>query len=273
MDFRRSQPSWYHPVQPTLEHSGQESVSYLEIVPDWRLQQQIYCYWELKTIQPLDADFVYRVVADGCIDWLVELHQPDDIYVAGLSTEYLEFPLGPSFRYLGIRFLPAGLTQLYPLNASLLTNRFERLDAVLPQAAAELSGRFKLEQELSDMLAILNAYFCGQLTNFKQPLDTRVKAALEEIHRSAGQLELDRLDIGLSPRQLRRLFQQQLGTSPKRFSKIVRFQQLLQAKPSVQSLRANKLFYDLGYYDQAHFVKEFRHHYGLPPTKALPRQD
>ena len=271
MHSRRYQPSWYHPVQPTLEHTGEESVSYQEVIPAWRLQQQIYCYWELKTTQPLAADFVYRVVADGCIDWLVELNQPNDIFVAGLSTEYIEFPLGPSFHYVGVRFLPAGLTQLFPFNASLLTNQFERLDAVLPQASAKLAGRFNPKMSLEKIAADLDAYFCELVTDLRQPLDPRMQAALEQIHRSDGLLELNRLDIGISPRQLRRLFQQQIGTSPKRFSKILRFQQLLQAKPSVQSLRTNKIFYDLGYYDQAHFVKEFRHHYGLPPTKALPR--
>ncbi|MEM6633013.1 MAG: helix-turn-helix domain-containing protein, partial [Bacteroidota bacterium] len=77
------------------------------------------------------------------------------------------------------------------------------------------------------------------------------------------------LDIGLSPRQLRRYFQFYIGDSPKSFCKIVRFQTLLKAKPSRESLRKNKLFFDLGYYDQAHFVKEFKHLYGKTPTEAL----
>ncbi|MEL6924825.1 MAG: helix-turn-helix domain-containing protein, partial [Bacteroidota bacterium] len=77
------------------------------------------------------------------------------------------------------------------------------------------------------------------------------------------------LNTGISPRQLRRLFKFYIGDTPKTFCKVVRFQHILKAKHSRQSLRHNKLFYDLGYYDQAHFIKDFKHLYGLTPGDAL----
>ncbi len=57
----------YKPVQPTIKCFAEE-VSYKEISPDGRLSSVIYCYWQLKTIEPLSEVFNYRVVADGCID-------------------------------------------------------------------------------------------------------------------------------------------------------------------------------------------------------------
>jgi AraC-like DNA-binding protein len=79
------------------------------------------------------------------------------------------------------------------------------------------------------------------------------------------------LDIGLSPRQLRRYFEYYIGDTAKTFSQVVRFQHILNATPSTQSLKQNKIFFDLGYYDQAHFIKEFKKFYGVPPAKALGR--
>ena len=79
------------------------------------------------------------------------------------------------------------------------------------------------------------------------------------------------LNTGISPRQLRRLFEFYIGDSAKTFSQVVRFQNILRAKPSSQSLRQNKLFFDVGYYDQAHFVKEFKNFYGVTPSKAFGR--
>ena len=75
----------------------------------------------------------------------------------------------------------------------------------------------------------------------------------------------------ISPRQLRRLFEYYIGDSTKTFSKVVRFQNILKAKPSTQSLRENKLFYDTGYFDQAHFIKDFKNFYGVTPGKVFGR--
>ena len=78
-------------------------------------------------------------------------------------------------------------------------------------------------------------------------------------------IESDLKNIGISPRQLRRLFDFYIGSSPKTFSQVIRFQNILNAKPSAESLRKNKLFFDAGYYDQAHFIKEFKTMYGQTP--------
>jgi len=96
--------------------------------------------------------------------------------------------------------------------------------------------------------------------------------AVTLIVQNYGVLNVEKdLDAGLSPRQLRRLFEYYVGDSAKTFCQVVRFQNILRAKPSQQSLRESKLFYDNGYYDQAHFIKEFRNFYGVTPGKAFGR--
>ena len=82
-------------------------------------------------------------------------------------------------------------------------------------------------------------------------------------------LEVEKLDMGISARQLRRIFEFYIGDTAKTFSKVVRFQNLLRAKPSTQSLQHDKLFFDLGYYDQSHFIKEFKNCFGTTPGKAF----
>lgn len=100
--------------------------------------------------------------------------------------------------------------------------------------------------------------------------DFRLYRAIAAIvqHKGALQIEKD-LHTGLSPRQLRRLFEFYVGDSAKKFSQIVRFQNLLLASPSAAMLKQEKVFFDLGYYDQAHFIKEFKRFYGTSPRRAL----
>jgi AraC-like DNA-binding protein len=117
---------------------------------------------------------------------------------------------------------------------------------------------------------VLDKYFLNHLSKTALTTDNRLYNAINIILQKRGVLNIETdLDIGISPRQLRRLFEFYIGDSAKAFSKVVRFQTILHAKPSVQSLRENKLFFDSGYYDQAHFIKEFKSFYGITPTQAF----
>ncbi len=261
----------YMPVQPTVKQSA-ERVTYREFLPDNALQGFIYCYWQLCTSAPLDEPFLYRVVADGCIDIFFELHSPSENFVMGFCKKYTEFPLEDSFDYVGVRFLPTMFPQLFKINASELSNRFESLDAVIPGTAQFIASAFEPGLSPAEIKRRLDDYFLHWIAGIDFNHDTRLYGALAVILQNFGVLNVEKdLDTGLSPRQLRRLFEYYIGDSAKTFSQVVRFQNILRAKPSQQSLRENKLFYDNGYYDQAHFIKEFKNLYGVTPGNAFGR--
>jgi hypothetical protein len=244
--------AFFKPVQPTVSNAV-DGVSYTEQFPDHKLSRFIYCYWQLRTSKPLTEDFYYRVVADGCIDIFIDVNQPADNFVMGLSTAYTEFDLNTYFNYAGIRFLPAAFPLIYNINAS-----------------DDLSRLIKPGSSLQELAIVFDRYFLSALSAINFKMDSRLLNAVELFVKNSGAVNIESgINTGLSPRQLRRLFHFYIGESPKMFSRIVRFQQLLHSKPSVQSLRKNKLFYDAGYYDQAHFIKEFKTLFGITPSKAF----
>jgi len=74
-------------------------------------------------------------------------------------------------------------------------------------------------------------------------------------------------ELGVSERNLRRVFQHQVGMTPKAFAKIARFRRALlasRADASWASIAANA-----GYYDQAHLIAEFRALAGAKPSELL----
>ena len=261
----------YKPVQPTVKQSA-ENVTYSEFSPDIRLRDFIYCYWQLKTSEALSEPFVYRVVADGCIDIFFELTDPTENYVMGFCKKFTEFPLANSFHYIGVRFLPTMFPQLFKVNASELSNRFEQLCNVVPQFSTFIADNFYHQIETEKLLNTFDNYFLDRIENTTFDNDCRLYNAIDKILSESGVLNIEKdLDTGISQRQLRRLFEYYIGDTAKTFAKVVRFQSILRAKPSLQSLRQNKLFFDSGYYDQAHFVKEFKNFYGVTPSKAFGR--
>lgn len=261
----------FTPLQPTVTPHNLE-VLYQDKAPSPALQDTIYCYWQLKTNAPLENEFVYRVVADGCIDIFFELHRPEENFVMGFCKKYTEFILDKNFHYIGIRFLPTMFTQLFSVPAFELSNRSQELELVLPEAAAFIRSRFDATMNFSSITDVLDSFFIGHLQKASLNYDNRLYDAIQIILKNYGVVDIKNgLDTGISPRQLHRLFDFYVGTSAKTFSQVVRFQNILKAKPSSQSLRENKLFYDVGYYDQSHFIKDFKNFYGVTPSKAFGR--
>ncbi|WP_259014498.1 AraC family transcriptional regulator [Emticicia fluvialis] len=261
----------YMPVQPTVRQSA-DDVVYQEWAPHERLLPFVYCYWELKTVQPLQDAFVYRVVADGCIDIYFEINNPADAYVMGFCRQFTEFPLGNVFHYVGIRFLPAQFPQLFGVDAAGLSNRYLPLADVLPQMAGLMAALPPGMAGMETLRHRLDAYLLRHLAHFVPDFDNRLYGAIGLILQNCGVLNVEKdLDTGISARQLRRLFEFYVGDTPKTFARVVRFQHILRARPSSQSLHKNPLFFDTGYYDQAHFIKEFRNFYGVTPSRAFGR--
>ncbi|WP_421944418.1 AraC family transcriptional regulator [Pedobacter sp.] len=259
----------YTPIQPTVKQMA-NAVSYNEILPDIQLQPYIYCFWELETNQPLAEQFNYRVVADGCIDIFFNLNNPHESFIMGFCKKYTEFELENVFHYIGIRFLPTMFPMLYNINAKDLSNHAQNLDAVVPSISKFISGNFSNELDKSRRAHLLNTFFKNYINQHTFTYDNRVQNAINIILKNFGVLNIEKdLDVGLSSRQLRRLFEFYIGDSQKTFSQVVRFQNILKAKPSIQSLKSNKLFLEQGYYDQAHFIKNFKNFYGVTPNHAF----
>ena len=110
------------------------------------------------------------------------------------------------------------------------------------------------------------------LTRATAPLvpDLGVRTAVAALHQGApvGAVT-DRL--GWTSRRLMRVLTEQVGLSPKRFSRVRRFQRLLSASSGPIEVDWARLAADCGYHDQAHLIHEFRAFAGMTPTSYAPR--
>jgi hypothetical protein len=243
---------------------------YREFLPDLRLQEYIYCYWQLKTTRPLTSPFHYRVVADGCMDIFFELPDPRQSFIMGFSDAYTCFPLEADFNYAGIRFLPGMFPRLFPLNAAELSKQATTLEDVAPAVTRFLEDRFHEGVGEQQLKFLLDTFLLDHITRKVLPADNRLLEAVDLIIQHSGVISIEKeLPPGISSRQLRRLFEFYIGDTPKAFSKVVRFQKILQSTHYPRQIRKNKSYLDAGYYDQAHFIKEFKALYGLTPAKVF----
>ena len=105
--------------------------------------------------------------------------------------------------------------------------------------------------------------------------DTKFEYGVSVILNSQGLISIAELshDLGQSDRWLRTKFSERLGISPKTFASIIRFHSCFQALlRNKQGFLQDRQFNDF-YYDQAHFIKEFKRFIGHPPAKYTALQN
>ena len=259
----------FRPIQPTVA-AADGPVSYREVFPSGRLSAFVYCFWQLRSARTLSAPFTYRVVSDGCIDLFADLDRADDCDIMGFCRKFIQFPLGTSFHYVGVRFLPAAFPLLFGIDAGRLSDRSQPLRGVIPDLAQWVSSSLHSKLPLEQISQLFSLEIERMLKNRPITPDTRFFAALCCILRSGGNLKVETdLNTGLSPRQLRRHCRHFLGTSPKVFAAVVRFQRVLSLAGTASDESAINLYQDAGFFDQAHFIRSFQRFYGVSPGVAL----
>ena len=71
---------------------------------------------------------------------------------------------------------------------------------------------------------------------------------------------------GLSPRRFIEVFRREVGLTPKLYCRVRRFQQVLQRLATGQPVEWTDVALDAGYFDQAHFIHDFREFSGINPS-------
>ena len=260
---------YYKPIQPTVSVFDKE-ISYQEIQPNKEIENFVYCFWQLKTQKTLNKDYNYRVVSDGCIDIFFDHKNPTENFVMGFCRKFMQFPIGKEFDYIGIRFLPSAFPHLFRIDAKTLSNQSQELNKIIPDFSHWISSKIKPSDSFGIITKSLNRKISEFLKAQEINYDHRFLDSINLIFQKNGSLDTEKdLNTGLSPRQLRRIFNFYIGTTAKSFGNVVRFQHILNTKPSKQSLKENKLYFDVGFFDQAHFIKNFKTFYGVTPSEAF----
>jgi AraC-like DNA-binding protein len=265
--------SRYRPLQPAVDSDSNALIGYRETAPSDPLQPYVYCYWTLRSKTATQTAFAYRVVADGCIDLLINCRRFERLVIAGTADTAAIVEFKDAVDYFGIRFLPACFRYFFALPVNEIVNNMLPCETVWGNRLNEFEARLFAARSTRERITLTESFLLRQLLTAGKPPDRRVLAALEQIYRCGGHIPIETgLADAISPRQLRRLFEQHIGVSPKTFARIVRFQAVLRAVRCAPDQSWGRHCCDFGYYDQAHFIREFEDFFGLPPTAVkLPQ--
>jgi len=78
--------------------------------------------------------------------------------------------------------------------------------------------------------------------------------------------------VGFSQRRFIQLFSNEVGLTPKLFSRVCRFQNIIQTAHAQNEVNWAAVALDCGYYDQAHFIHDFHSFPGITPSEYMERK-
>jgi AraC-like DNA-binding protein len=170
---------------------------------------------------------------------------------------------------IGVELTPKGLYHFFNLSMHEITNRLVSFEDLFGAWGARLQNRLgSIENRREKISFLQNALIDLLQKNTKDY--SLLDHTIDRITGSHGLITMQELaaQIGYTKRYLDMLFKEHIGVSPKSLASIMRFQkfyQLWAQEKSPTFIFRNDLY--SYYYDQSHFIKEFKRFSGFAPQK------
>jgi AraC-like DNA-binding protein len=260
--------------------------AYREYRPCEALRPYVQCYWTRIAggAEPSASD-VHRVLPDGCIDIIFNFGEPwfegsgsdrrthpERSYVVGTMTRFLLVERVNRTQFLGVRFQPGKARAFLDLFAAEVTDQNTGLENIWGNEARRLEERLAELSSSQERIALLEA----ELLRRVQPRaveNTLVNSAVDLILRSQGSVPVEVVcnSVGISRQHLARQFEEHVGIRPKLFARVIRFKRLIERARHPKTVEWATAAVELGYYDQAHMIADFREFTGFTPATFDPQ--
>jgi len=190
--------------------------------------------------------------------------------LAGVATGRFTRVLEGSGRVLGIKFRPGGFRPLVGQPVSTYTDRVQPLAAVFGAPAGCLALEALAQQDHGAAVAVVESFLrgLGPRPDPRTELAARIAAAIAA-DRSLLTVEQVGAAFGLRQRRLQRLFEEYVGVGPKWVIQRYRLHEAAQRLAGTPAADCAGLALELGYADQAHFIRDFKKVVGRSPGQYL----
>lgn len=231
---------------------------------------------EISGIQPISE----RIIPTGCVNLvfhrgnslfsITDRKMQPSSFVSGHTASYTDISSPGKLNMIVVVFHPYGACAFFnsPMNEFLNANvsiadlgdtSYEELQDRVLNAPDNASAIHLIEQFLVKRLSISENDY-----NYK-----RMAAAIEAINHKTYSINSLAEMTCLSYKQFNRLFTQYIGTGPKEFSRIIRFQRALNILETKKTFNLTQLSYESGFSDQSHLIREFKAISGYTPKEFL----
>jgi AraC-like DNA-binding protein len=258
-------------------------MNYQTFQPHPDLQALVKCYWTLEVPAEHEAP-KQRIIADGCLEMAFVLGddirrytsetnfvlQPRSMVIGQITKPFFIQPTG-YVNTFAIRFYPYGFANFIEAPIKSLSDKETSLAELFGERVAQtLEQQIVQAQDTKTRIAVAEKFLLS-LLNQKSTVDKIIHTTIDALVSTKGNLSISTLlknDLA-QRRQLERKFSNQIGISPKQLAKVMRLQAALKMLLHNRSEKLSTIAYEGEYYDQAHFIRDFKDFTGTNPSAFL----
>ncbi|MFQ5527822.1 MAG: helix-turn-helix domain-containing protein [Thermoanaerobaculia bacterium] len=252
-----------------------------ELIPCEQLRPFVRLIWVLELDEPADFGPPERISPDGLLELVFHYstplacrydgegfeRQPRSVAVSQ-TRRFLEIRPDGASGLVSVRFHPWGAYHFFGLPVSELADRQTRTEVLWGRAALELEEQLAGAFGDRERVGLVEQFL---LTQLRRHHKADVEPLIRAIWNRKGRVAVSQLcrDLGIGERRLQRTFATALGTTPKRFARLARFLHACSLLRSGHLSTLTEVGLACGYYDQSHFIAEFKAFSGMTPQQFL----
>lgn len=255
-------------------------MQYLAHIPGQPLATFVECMWSLGDAP---AHSMERIVPSGTLELVINLHEdeiriydPDDgalrrfsgAVVSGAYRRFFVIDTREHASVVGVHFRPGGACPFLGVPPGALADQHVDLATLWRGSAIELRDRLCAAATPAARFAVIEQMLMRRLSR-RRDGHPAVPFALGQLDRPGVTIGEIATSLQLSRRRLIEVFTAEVGITPKRLARVLRFQ-----RASALARRAGRpdwgrLAIECGYFDQSHLIHDFRELTGMSPVLVV----
>lgn len=249
-----------------------KTFSYTTVLPGEGLKHLVSHFWHSQWKTGRQESFNYHSTANSNTEIVFAFEpgrQPVFTSLQGHTGTHCCIRSGGLSELFGVALYSHAIPYFFNASAGELADQLIDLSEVMRPDIEAITHQLALAHDFYKRVEIMSRYLQATL-NTNRKTDGIILHALQKIRKRQGQVTIDKLatEHALSQKQFERRFKNYTGFNPKLYAGICRFQNALW--PFKEHTRLIDKALDLGYYDQAHFINDFRKFSGFSPGQYTP---
>lgn len=191
--------------------------------------------------------------------------------ISGQTTNYFDAISTGKSKFLSVVFNPAGAAMFYKIPMNQLLNQQIDIANLDPIKSKFICEQLAEATNSNSKIDIVETYLLSLFTESNIYNNHRISSALDFASIKGGNVDIGELAsiACLSHKQFDRIFSELVGLHPKQFMKVIRLQNVFKLLSNSMNYNLSDISFLAGYYDQSHFIKEFKQFTGYTPKQCL----